>query len=242
MAREQYSQLRRRLLEPVAAMRGVDYSSVSAFAFGDDVPGIGEEEIVFGLLGCGADVLLSKTYADEFPARPRIARKGAKLVARGLGGPGSIAASSMFAQAQATLASERQRRQGADEDAVRHAACAGLVQYHYALPREFVRDLERKRAEAWQWADELLAREERGEEVPNNAAEAIAAHRFQHWTTVRGLQLVLGDWFDAHLDAMVFPDTGYDALILEMADAYSWGHIEERRLRFVRAACAMSLI
>ena len=142
--------------------RGVEFNLVALFAHGDDLVELGEDEIAFGLLGCGADILLANTYADEFPAEARIAKKGAKLLTKALGGAESIAACSLLSQSQAALASERQRRHGTEEDAVVHAAGADLVQRHYALPRNVVADLERQRIEAWEWADELRAREERG--------------------------------------------------------------------------------
>ena len=113
---------------------------------------------------------------------------------------------------------------------------ARLVQRHYPLPPGLIDQLERERTEAWEQADQLRDRAARGEDVPENSAEFIAVQRFQQSMTLRALELVLGDWIDANLDDIILPLVDFEALRLGTADAVSWGHIEERRMRFVRAA------
>lgn len=242
MATNRYAQLRRQFLEPLAASRGVRFDFVALFAHGDDVIALGEAEVAFGLLACGADVLLTKTHTDEFPASRRVARKGTKLLTKALGRPASIEASCLLAQSQAVLASEQQRRAGRTDDADVHYACAGLLQRHYPLPAGLIRQLQRERTEAWEHADELRDQAARGEDVPENSAEFIATQRFQQWMTFRALELVLGAWISTNLDDIVLPMVDVEALTRGTADAVSWGHIEQRRMRFVRAARDMALI
>lgn len=234
-----HAKLARKLLEPAAARVGASYDWTMLAAMGE-VPLSDDaraEDVAYGLLTAGGEVLLSKTHRDEFPARGRTGAQGTKQLTRALGADSTIQASSLLAQAQGLLAAKQQERAGYGSSAAAHRAVAPFVQRYFPVDDEGRERLEHHAATAWKHADDLDAREQAGEDVGEHAAGAVAAGEFQQWAVLLALEVVLGnDWFVEREEATCWPGAGYDSLVAGTAETASWAMIEERRMVFVRAA------
>jgi hypothetical protein len=234
--------MRRRMLEPVAESLDVDYDLVSLYGHGQSEANLDRAGVAFGLLGCGADLLIPKTRYDEFPARGKTSKRGAKLLARALGSTATVWAASVLAQAQAMVMADLQGRDGSAQDAAWHRKGGLLVQSYFPVPDDVLADLEERRIEARQWAAEVERRRTEVEDpdFDHPDIEVGSDHgrqRFQFSAMFCALDLALDGWATESLETMILAtERSYDALTMIAADAADWLHVEAQRSRFVRAA------
>lgn len=228
--RNNHGKALRRLLAPAAEALEVDYDLHTLFMYGGlhELPGGRREDVAFGLLAAGGTLLAAKTYADEFPAEGRTARKGAKLLAAALDKPQSLEGAAMLARAQALLAARRQLGAGRPEEATTHHASADLLQEAFPIPADAIDDVDHYLAKSFERAE-----------------EAMAALEFQQWTTICALTRALGPEFmeGKAVGKLVLPGTGLDALVTGHADGASrWVGADERRMLYLEEAVARGLL
>ena len=126
--------IRRAILTPLAASRGLDYELESM------APGTSEAAQAYGFVSCGAELLLGLTYAEGFPSKDRRATKrGVKWVIQGATGTGAQTAAVLLAQAMALELEIVMRRVGDNNSADLHRGFRELIQRLYPLSG---RDLE----------------------------------------------------------------------------------------------------
>ena len=136
------AQLRREVLEPLAASVGVEYD-VETLRPGNSPP-----QLAYAFVSCGADLLLGYSYADGVPSLDRRTRKRvARAVASGFGGAGAQQAAVLLAQGLGTYMYEAMQRAGHEPDAEHHLRLRALIQEHFALPDELIGRLDAARVE-----------------------------------------------------------------------------------------------
>jgi hypothetical protein len=136
------AQLRREVLEPLAASLGLDYDAETLR------PGNSPPQLAYGFVSCGADLLLGYSYPDGVPSLDRRTRKRvAKAVAGGFRSAGARQAAVLLAQGLGTYMYETLHRAGHETDAQHHLSFRALVQQHFALPDELVDRLDAARVE-----------------------------------------------------------------------------------------------
>jgi hypothetical protein len=228
-----YGELLRCLLEPAAAKVGADYDVETLWMYGEYARDeIAPEEVAFGLLHAGGQILVTKTHADEFPAsKRRVGRKGSRLLRSALGEDQTLVASTVVARAQALLAAERLAAAGDRESAQVHELSAAFLLRYFPLSGDDIARQDGYLADSFAHARSIQL--ELGTDL---APQAVAAQAFQQHATLHALALALGDDFmTKNFEALILPGTGWDALVLGSADAERWGPVEETRMIYVRA-------
>jgi hypothetical protein len=139
---EPYPKLKRQLLGPLAAEKGVSYD----YAMLD--PGTGPEQHAFHFVACGADILGMFVYKESFPSTDRkTSRRGAKLMRKRFGGDGARRAAIFLAHALASLLYEAVALAGRSDEAKAHLGFRDLIQEHYPLDASTLDLIGRCRAE-----------------------------------------------------------------------------------------------
>jgi hypothetical protein len=136
------AQLRRDVLEPLAASLGLDCDAETLR------PGNSPSQLAYGFVSCGADLLLGYSYPDGVPSLDRRTRKRvAKAIAGGFRSAGARQAAVLLAQGLGTYMYETLHHAGHEPDAQHHLSFRALVQQHFALPGELVDRLDAARVE-----------------------------------------------------------------------------------------------
>jgi hypothetical protein len=129
--------IRRAILTPLAASRGLDYEMEFM------APGSSEAAQAYGFVSCGAELLLGFTYAEGFPSKDRRATKrGVKWVLGGVSGEGAQLAAVLLAQAMALDLEIALRRSGNEESADLQRGFRELIQRVYPLSGQDLEHLE----------------------------------------------------------------------------------------------------
>ena len=132
-----YAQVRRKVLTPLATAKGLDYDTEML------APSSTEEGQVFGLVACGADLLLGLIDADGFPSMDRrTIKRGAKWVMKDASGEAGQLAAIFLAQAMALSMELLQRRSGDELSAREHHEFRDLIQRVYPLPAHALDQLD----------------------------------------------------------------------------------------------------
>ncbi len=158
-------QLRRELLTPLAAEKGLSYDAEVIS------PGRSPEQNAYHFVSCGADILVAFCDADAFPCGDRkTSRRGAKLISRSLSGPGPRRAAIFLARALTVLLHDTVRPPN-PELAHTHALILNLIDEHYPLDDAALELIEQCRAEF-----RVMDTHEVRQEVRSGYAMATAYH------------------------------------------------------------------
>lgn len=163
--RDKGPQLRRELLTPLAADKGLSYNAEVIS------PGRSPEQNAYHFVSLGADILVAFCDADAFRSADRkTSRRGAKLISKSLTGPGARRAAIFLARALTVLLRDAVRPP-TPEFADAHLRILNLIHEHYPLDRRALDLVEQCRAEF-----QVMDTHEVRQEVRSGYAMATAYH------------------------------------------------------------------
>ncbi len=255
-------ELQFKLLDPLARRRGLDYAQELL------EPQASAAQSAFRFVSCGADLLLSMSYPDGFPAVSKRTRKrGAKALVRAIGEPGSQEAAVFLAQALGTLLAEKSVRAGRDEDAGIHRRFVELIQSHYTLEGDRLEALDHCRAEYLTFTTHEVRRDIRvgvelgtgyhralldpdfldgrhpdEDEQMTEIQESYAGRFLRTMASRHALRMALGVDQWAKLEAEVRRPgmISYDSMAAELGDMAVWNHVAEDWFGFAKIAAGRS--